>query len=380
MGVNASHREGPSESASESAHGIARASASASSSATASARATASADVSPTMRAQEITIAVTVYSRRDYLHQAVRSALEQTVPVSVMVVEDCGPDPGMEAFVRAEFGDRIRYHRNPRRRGIFGNWNSCIEQCGTRWLSILHDDDYLQPNFVASMIELANCAGEKGLYWGRTMVIDDLERRIDVSLSLPMTGKWRAVVLGDVLRQSPFSFPGQLLDAALAREFGGFRETSLFSGDFELWAKLIARRGGAQTDDEVAVFRNHSGLERGSSRVYRSGKTFALAHVQRKRTLALYRSIGGKGRFDRRDEMRETSIPIRYLLQYAAGFSHSLLVYNHRLLCLSRSCHFSYSLYQAMARVFGPGFVKWTSRIWQKGKRISPERAAAAAR
>ena len=38
--------------------------------------------------ADQITIAVTVYDRRQYLVQAVERALNQTVPVKVMVVED----------------------------------------------------------------------------------------------------------------------------------------------------------------------------------------------------------------------------------------------------------------------------------------------------
>ena len=38
--------------------------------------------------ADQITIAVTVIDRRQYLVQAVERALNQTVPVKVMVVED----------------------------------------------------------------------------------------------------------------------------------------------------------------------------------------------------------------------------------------------------------------------------------------------------
>ena len=79
------------------------------------------------LSADQITIAITVFNRRQYLQQAISSALRQTCPVRVMVVEDCGPDPGLEAFVRAEFGSRIEYHRNPRRRGLFDNWNACTE-------------------------------------------------------------------------------------------------------------------------------------------------------------------------------------------------------------------------------------------------------------
>ena len=58
------------------------------------------------LRAEDITIAVTVYSRRDFVCDAIRSALDQTVPVQVIVVEDCGPDAGLRDFILREFGGR----------------------------------------------------------------------------------------------------------------------------------------------------------------------------------------------------------------------------------------------------------------------------------
>jgi glycosyltransferase involved in cell wall biosynthesis len=125
---------------------------------------------------QEITIAVTVYNRRDYLEKSIGSALAQSIPVRVMVVEDCGPDPGLREYVHSLFGSRVGYFRSERRRGIFGNWNACIEQCQTRWLSILHDDDWLKPDFVKAMVELNHHAGDRGLYFGRTVVVDSDER------------------------------------------------------------------------------------------------------------------------------------------------------------------------------------------------------------
>ena len=72
----------------------------------------------------EITIAVTVYDRRQYLAQAIESALNQTLSVRVIVVEDCGPDPALQGLVQERFGSRIEYFRNSSRRGLFGNLNA----------------------------------------------------------------------------------------------------------------------------------------------------------------------------------------------------------------------------------------------------------------
>jgi len=106
------------------------------------------------LKAEDITIAVTVFSRRDFVLEAIGSALAQSVPVSVIVVEDCGPDPGMRDYIQDRFGGRIRYFRNPRNRGLFDNWNACMEYSRTPWLSILHDDDRLHPWFIEEMIAL----------------------------------------------------------------------------------------------------------------------------------------------------------------------------------------------------------------------------------
>src|SRR5215468_4935190 len=104
--------------------------------------------------AADISIAITVFNRRQYLKQAISSALKQTSRVRVMVVEDCGPDPSLQRFVEDEFRSQVAYFRNPSRRGLFGNWNACIEYCSTPWLSILHDDDFLGPAFIESMLDL----------------------------------------------------------------------------------------------------------------------------------------------------------------------------------------------------------------------------------
>lgn len=321
--------------------------------------------------ADQITIAITVYNRRDYLHQAIRSALDQTVPVRVMVVEDCGPDPTLQEFATKEFGSRIEYVRNTRRRGLFGNWNACIERCQTRWLSILHDDDYLDHGFVVAMIELGQEAGDRGLYWGQTVVVDDRDRPKPEWVK-PLWGtSWREVHFSDVLYRAPFSYPGQLFDTELARSVGKFRETSLFCGDWELWSKLIAARGGAETAATVATFRDHSGWDRGSNRIYRSGKTYGLMKVQLKRNLALARSLGLPDRFDRDRELTRSCIPTRYLLHHAYGFSRMYLGYNTRLLCRSAPPHIRYATFQLFAQCFGPAFVRMASKVWNLWKRRS---------
>jgi len=311
---------------------------------------------------EQITIAVTVYDRRQYLAHAIESALNQTVPVQVIVVEDCGPDLSLQTFVEERFGSRIQYFRSPRRRGLFDNLNACTERCRTPWLSILPDDDFLAPDFVEAMIELSQKGPGCGLYFGETMVVDADGRAIKL-MDETLHAAWRRVEAKEFVDRNLVGFPGHLFDVGQARTAGGFRATSFFCGDWELWVKLAARSGAAQAGRPTGYLRHHQGWERGTNRVARSGKEHGLILVQHKRALALLRSAGVNESFDRRWQLKRHHFPTRFLLEYAMFFPPRLLAYNCRLLLQSAPPHRRYAAFQWLTRMLGGCFIRILSRL-----------------
>ncbi len=312
---------------------------------------------------QQITIAVTVFSRRQYVQQAVASALGQTVPVRVIVVEDCGPDAGLQDYVTGIFGEQIEYVRSPRRRGLFGNWNACLELCRTPWLSILHDDDWLAPEFVEAMQKLHEQAPDCGLYFGQTLVVDEQGNPMPEFARPSLPQPWQRVNLKEALWITPFPFPGQLFRVEAARALGGFRESSFYCGDWEMWAKLIAHCGAAQTSVRVAYNRQHHGWDRGTSQVVRSGRMRPLSYVQVKRNLHLLRQQGEHLPLDRRAYQSRWPVPSRFLLRYGAQLTPRLLAYHVRLLWLSPSPHWRHGCFKWLTRVLGVRFVKLASHL-----------------
>jgi glycosyltransferase involved in cell wall biosynthesis len=314
------------------------------------------------MDPKQITIAITVYNRRQYVKQAIASALDQTVPVRVIVVEDCGPDPSLQAFVKSEFGTRIEYVRNPKRRGLFGNWNACLDLCQTEWITILHDDDFLAPEFIEAMVELEKESPGCALYFGTTLIVNEHGEAIPEQDSRTVSGRWMKRGLTDIL-YLPFCFAGHLFRVSDARAVGGFRETSFMCGDWEMWANLIALGGSAQSSRVVAFNRSHEGWDRGSNQVSRSGRHIPTTMVQHKRVLALL-PVGSKIRFDRVAYHRENPLSTRFLLRYGASLSPRLLRHHVGLLCLSRAPNFGYALFQSLARLGGVPFVRTASKVW----------------
>jgi len=317
------------------------------------------------MDPNQITIAITVYNRRQYIKQAIASALGQTAPVRVIVVEDCGPDPTLEGFVKAEFGPRIGYFRNPKRRGLFGNWNACVELCRTEWLSILHDDDFLAPNFVEAILKLAGEAPGLDLYFGQTVIVNERGEPASVFQPAVVTCPRMKIGLTDVLYGSPLAFPGQLFRVSSAKSAGGFRPSSAFCGEWEMWAKLIARGGAAQTSEFLGFFREHAAWQRGTNRVNRSGKAIPAAIVQHKRVLALL-PPENRLRFNRGDFHRRSPMSVIFLLRFGHLWSPRFLRYHVGLLLRSRAPHWRYAVFQQLTRVGGVRFVKLMSEIWNR--------------
>jgi glycosyltransferase involved in cell wall biosynthesis len=332
------------------------------------------------LTAEDITIAVTVFNRRRYIKQAIASALNQSVQVRVLSVEDCGPDPGMEEFVRQEFGSRIEYFRNPRRRGLFGNWNACLDHCQTPWLSILHDDDYLAPGFVEAMVELSSQLPNCGLYFGTTEYVSEGGQPLNLRVYPPLTAPWRRVELAETLRTTPFPFPGHLFRVDYARELGGFRESSQFCGDWEMWSNLIAHYGAAQTRATVAYNRAHSSPERGCTRIDLNGRLRPLVFVQQKRVLRLLRESGVSARFDRAQFLTEAPMSVDYLLRHGAHLPPRILRYNVGLLLRSTPPSTRYAIFHAVTRVLGVRFVRAASRLghwfWRQSVRPREQKAA----
>ncbi|OYU44408.1 MAG: hypothetical protein CFE44_13115 [Burkholderiales bacterium PBB4] len=100
-----------------------------------------------------ITIAIPCYNRIEYFHDAIKGALNQTVPCRVLVVDNASPTDDYERACGALANPRIRYVRNEANIGMFGNWNRCIELSETPYVHILGDDDLVSIRYVECFLK-----------------------------------------------------------------------------------------------------------------------------------------------------------------------------------------------------------------------------------
>lgn len=106
-------------------------------------------------------VVITTFNRKKLLKKAVHTALDQTYPCEVIIVDDCSID-GTEAWVKKiqsePRGDRVKYIRNSENLGHSGSINRGVAIASGNWIKFLDDDDYLAPQCLETMAEAIELA------------------------------------------------------------------------------------------------------------------------------------------------------------------------------------------------------------------------------
>lgn len=102
-------------------------------------------------------VVITAYNVENYIEQAVISALAQTVPCEVIVVEDKSTDHTPEVLER--FGNRIMLVENEENVGAGLSRRIGISKADTEFVMLLDGDDFIEPDFVETLLMMADQTG-----------------------------------------------------------------------------------------------------------------------------------------------------------------------------------------------------------------------------
>lgn len=94
----------------------------------------------------KFTIVITTCNRLSFLKRAIQSALEQSYPCEVIVVDDCSSDDTKVYLKSLE--NQIVYLRNSQNLGHSKSVNLGVEHAQGDWIKLLDDDDYLASNCI----------------------------------------------------------------------------------------------------------------------------------------------------------------------------------------------------------------------------------------
>src|SRR5690348_8762870 len=99
-----------------------------------------------------VSVIIPTYDRRELVARAIRTVLEQTVKVLEVIVVDDGSTDGTDRALASEFGESIRYVRQPNA-GVSAARNAGLALARGRYLAFLDSDEVWMPDKVALQIE-----------------------------------------------------------------------------------------------------------------------------------------------------------------------------------------------------------------------------------
>ncbi len=214
----------------------------------------------------KFSIVITTYNRLNLLKRAIDSALAQTMPCEVVVVDDCSSDDTQNyvqercnALVRA--GDkRLIYYRNSTNLGHSKSVNAGVELATGDWIKPVDDDDYFAPNCIEVIAQASALRPQAVICSSQAAQVDANE--VELSRTRK-TGPGKAFYIpqedihyGMLIDQVPFGTPVQVAFSRDAFLKTGGWDSSLDANfdDIDSWIK-IAQFGDAIFINECLGYR-----------------------------------------------------------------------------------------------------------------------------
>ena len=135
-----------------------------------------------------VTIIIAAYNAQDTILRALRSASAQTVPVEIIVVDDCsGDDTFRIAEGYAATDPRVQIHRRSQNTGPAGARNLGLVRSQAPWVTVLDADDHMAPDRIERLLAQSE---------GADFLADDLYRVTDADLYATDNRLWSAQPIG----------------------------------------------------------------------------------------------------------------------------------------------------------------------------------------
>lgn len=216
-----------------------------------------------------ITICIPTYNRPDLLMQALRSCLTQSLqPFEILIGDDSKDDRSQKAVTELLEGgigtEQIKYHRNPYSLGQAQNVSTLIEKVSGDKMVLLHDDDLLLPEALATMAAVFESNSKVDAVFGKQYIIDnhgylDIERSREANSYFFRTAHYAEFPLSSIEASVVQQFPNDcyMVDSKKAKQIGYRQKEQIGNaGDFDFGLRLALH--GAQfhyIDQYLAKYR-----------------------------------------------------------------------------------------------------------------------------
>ena len=198
-----------------------------------------------TPEAPPVSICIPTYNYGHFLGTAIESVLRQDHREFELVVVDNASEDDTAAVIARHDDERLRFYRNDRNLGLFGNFARCIELARGEFIKFLAADDWLHPAYLHEALELMRRYPSAAIVSGPGYFVG----ADGAPYAIGTTGVFSDELVPGALAlraQADFlNVIGMPSNVLLRREavaaVGGFDERFAPAADVHLWGKLLAR-------------------------------------------------------------------------------------------------------------------------------------------
>jgi len=206
-------------------------------------------------------VMIPTYVETRFLEQALRSVLRQDPgpdEMQIEVVDDASPQGEAETITAAIGGGRVAFHRHPVNVGLANNFTACVRRSHGRIVHILHQDDFVLPEFYRSMRRRIEEHPECGIFMGRALMVDSSGRLLAKSSRLHGTSGAQRDYYRLLSRENRAICPSVLVRREVYETVGGFEPGLNLAVDWEMWMRASGVTQVWCEDRAVTAYRRHS--------------------------------------------------------------------------------------------------------------------------
>jgi glycosyltransferase involved in cell wall biosynthesis len=200
-----------------------------------------------------ISVVIATYNHGAFIAEAIESVLAQTVADRELIVVDDGSTDGTHEVV-ARYGEAVRYLRQENR-GAFAARNRGRDEARSDLVAFLDADDAWEPEALARLETALGRDPRIGLAAPTYVPVDEGGRPAGPPYR---RRKPSAPVTLESLLLTDADVPGCLYRREALLSAGPFREENRYSGDYELWLRVVLRWKIVVIDEPLLRKRQHA--------------------------------------------------------------------------------------------------------------------------
>lgn len=212
-----------------------------------------------------LTHVIVSYNHEKYVEQAILSALRQTEPANLVVVDDASTDDTQSVVrqVLTREGSDAVFVARRNNRGLTASLNEGLGHVTTPFFAYFAGDDWVEPHRAEVQVSLLQERGESCvLSYGDSFRADERGSRYDLLFSERHPQTWRPIegnIYAELLEGSNWlPAPTLMQRTSAVRQLGGYDEQLSFE-DFDICLRLAQVGTVALVREPLATHREHTG-------------------------------------------------------------------------------------------------------------------------